>query len=67
VRTGLSFIASVADLAAVPAPLACAFLAIGGAVVGEDFMVTGRTLKGMGLGQYDKAGLQRLLADGFGR
>jgi opine dehydrogenase len=65
VRTGLSFLISVADLAGVPAPLARAFLAIGGAVVGEDFMVTGRTLKGMGLGQYDKAGLQKLLAEGF--
>ncbi len=65
VRTGLSFIVSVADLAGVPTPLARAFLAIGGAVVGEDFMVTGRTLKGMGLGQYDKAGLLKLLKDGF--
>jgi opine dehydrogenase len=65
VRTGLSFLISVADLAGVKTPLAHAFLSIGGAVVGEDFMVTGRTLKGMGLGQYDKAGLQRLLRDGF--
>jgi opine dehydrogenase len=65
VRTGLSFLISVADLAGVPVPLARAFLAIGGAVVGEDFMVTGRTLKGMGLGQYDRAGLQTLLRDGF--
>jgi opine dehydrogenase len=65
VRTGLSFIASVADLAGVPVPLARAFLAIGGAVVGEDFMVTGRTLKGMGLDGLDKAGLQKLLRDGF--
>lgn len=66
VRTGLSFYASVADLVRVPVPLVRAFLAIGGAVVGEDFMVTGRTLKGMGLGGYDKAGLQRLLKMGFG-
>lgn len=65
VRMGLSFLSSVADLAHVPAPLARAFLAIGGAVVGEDFMVTGRTLTGMGLGQYDKAGLLKLLAEGF--
>jgi opine dehydrogenase len=65
-RMGLSFLTSVGELAGVPTPLARAFLAIGGAVVGEDFMVTGRTLKGMGLGRYDKAGLQRLLAKGFG-
>jgi opine dehydrogenase len=66
-RMGLSFLASVGELAGVPTPLARAFLAIGGAVVGEDFMVTGRTLKGMGLGRYDKAGLQRLLAEGFSK
>jgi opine dehydrogenase len=42
-----------------------AFLAIGGAICGQDFMQTGRTLKGMGFGQYDKAGLQRLLAEGL--
>ena len=67
VRTGLSFLISVADLAGVPAPLARAFLSIGGAVTGEDFMVTGRTLQGLGLGGYDKAALQRLLREGFAR
>jgi opine dehydrogenase len=66
VRTGLSFLISVADLAGVQTPLAHAFLAIGSAVVAEDFMLTGRTLKGMGLSRYDKAGLQKLLWDGFG-
>jgi opine dehydrogenase len=66
VRTGLSFLISVADLAGVQTPLAHAFLAIGSAVVAEDFMLTGRTLKGMGLSRYDKAGLQKLLRDGFG-
>lgn len=65
VRTGLSFFASAGELAGVPTPLVRAFLAIGGAVVGEDFMQTGRTLQGMGLGAYDKAGLQKLLAQGF--
>lgn len=65
VRTGLSFLISVGDLAGVPTPLAHAFLSIGGVVVGEDFMVTGRTLKGMGLGDLDKAGLKKLLAEGF--
>jgi opine dehydrogenase len=65
VRTGLSFLVSVGELAGVNTPLANAFLSIGGAVVGEDFMQTGRTLKGMGLSQYDRAGLQKLLAEGF--
>jgi opine dehydrogenase len=65
VRTGLSFLVSAGQLAGVKTPLAQGFLAIGGAVVGEDFMQTGRTLKGMGLGAYDKAELQKLLAEGF--
>ena len=64
-RMGLSFLTSVGELAGVQTPLARAFLAIGGAIVGEDFMVTGRTLKAMELGGYDKAGLQALLRDGF--
>ena len=67
VRIGLSFLISVADLADVPAPLARAFRSIGGAIVGEDFTQTGRTLKGMGLGDLDKTGLQTLLRDGFGK
>lgn len=64
-RIGLSLFASVGELAGVPTPLVRAFMAIGGAICGQDFMQTGRTLKGMGLGQYDKPGLQGLLAEGF--
>ena len=64
-RIGLSFWLSVAALAKVPMPLAGAFLSIGGAICGEDFMRTGRTLEGMGLGAYDQAQLQQLLRDGF--
>src|SRR5262249_21607003 len=65
VRIGLSFWLSVAGLAGVAMPLAHAFLSIGGAICGEDFMRTGRTLAGMGLGGYDRARLQKLLRDGF--
>jgi opine dehydrogenase len=61
----LSFLLSVGALAGVPMPLARAFLAIGSAVCGEDFMQTGRTLAGMGLGHLDLADLQQLLRDGF--
>ena len=43
-RLGLSFLVSVAELAGVATPLAKAFLAIGGAICGEDFMQDGRTL-----------------------
>jgi opine dehydrogenase len=65
VRIGLSFLVSVGELAGVPTPLARAFLAIGGAVCGEDFMQTGRTLKSLGLGGLDRAALQKLLAAGL--
>ena len=44
-RVGLSFFASVAALAGVATPLMTAFLAIGGAVCGEDFLHGGRTLR----------------------
>ena len=64
VRIGLSFLTSVGAFAGVPTPLARAFLAIGSAVCGEDFMATGRTLESLGLGGLDRARLQRLLQDG---
>jgi opine dehydrogenase len=64
-RIGLALLCSVAALAGVAAPLARGFLSIGGAIVGEDFVQTGRTLDGMGLGGLDCAALQALLADGL--
>ena len=64
-RMGLSFLASVARLAGVAAPLVDAFLAIGGAICGEDFSKTGRTLASLGLGHLDRASLQALLREGF--
>ena len=64
-RIGLSFLVSVAELAGVATPLARAFAAIGGAICGEDFMATGRTLKSLGFGHLDRAGLQLLLREGF--
>jgi opine dehydrogenase len=64
-RIGLSFLISVGALAGVATPLARAFAAIGGAVCGEDFMATGRTLTSLGLGHLDRAGLQQLLREGF--
>lgn len=64
-RVGLSFLVSVARLAGVATPLAKSFLAIGGAICGEDFSQGGRTLQSLGLGELDKAALQTLLKDGF--
>jgi opine dehydrogenase len=66
-RLGLSLLASVAELAGVATPLAKAFLAIGGAICGEDFMKDGRTLATLGLGALSRDQLQTLLREGFGR
>jgi len=64
-RMGLSFLVSVAELAGVATPLAKSFLAIGGAICGEDFMRGGRTLQSLGLGDLDRNGLRTLLREGF--
>jgi opine dehydrogenase len=64
-RIGLSFLISVAALAGVATPLARSFAAIGGAICGEDFMATGRSLQSLDLGHLDRAGLQHLLREGF--
>jgi opine dehydrogenase len=64
-RLGLSFLVSVAGLAGVETPLAKSFLAIGGAICGEDFASGGRTLTSLGLGDLDREGLQTLLREGF--
>lgn len=66
-RLGLSFLVSVAELAGTATPLAKAFLTIGGAICGEDFMREGRTLASLGLGGLDREQLQTLLREGFHR
>jgi opine dehydrogenase len=66
-RLGLSFLVSVAELAGVATPLARAFLAIGGAICGEDFVESGRTLASLGLGDLNCDQLQTLLREGFDR
>jgi opine dehydrogenase len=64
-RVGLSFLVSVAELAGVATPLAKSFLAIGGAICGENFKLDGRTLQSLGLGGLDRDALQALLREGF--
>src|ERR1700693_2872524 len=66
-RVGPSLVVSVAELAGVATPLAKAFLAIGGAICGEDFGESGRTLRSLGLGDFGHEQLQTLLRDGFER
>jgi opine dehydrogenase len=64
-RLGLSFLVSVAGLAGVATPLAKAFLAVGGAICGENFMKEGRTLASLGFGDLTRDQLQTLLREGF--
>jgi opine dehydrogenase len=64
VRVGLSFLVSAGEFAGVPTPLARAFLSIGGAICGEDFMQAGRTFQTLGLGELDRLALRELLAEG---
>jgi opine dehydrogenase len=66
-RLGLSLLVSVAGLAGVATPLAKAFLAIGSAICGEDFVRHGRTLQNLGLGGFTRDQLQILLREGFDR
>lgn len=63
-RMGLSFLGSVARLVGVATPLADAFLAIGGAVCGEDFRRTGRTLESLGLGGASLDEIRAVLREG---
>jgi opine dehydrogenase len=66
-RLGLSFLVSVAELTGAEVPLAKSFLAIGGAICGEDFMKHGRTLSSLGLGRLSRFQLQAFLDEGFER
>jgi opine dehydrogenase len=64
-KLGLSFLVSVAELADVATPLARSFLAIGGAICGEDFLRTGRTLASLGFAGFNQQRFQALLRKGF--
>jgi opine dehydrogenase len=64
VHIGLSFLVSCGELAGAPTPLARAFLSIGGAICGEDFLASGRTLKSLGLSQ-DREAIRTMLAEGL--
>ncbi len=65
VRLGLAFLVSVAEWAGVPCPVARGLLALGSAVVGEDFRDTGRTLETLGLSRHSRGEMAALLRDGL--
>ena len=55
----------LAPVAGIETPLIKSFLAIGGAICGEDFLQGGRTLASLGFGDLDRDGLLKLLREGF--
>lgn len=65
VEIALAFLVSVADWAGVDAPIARGLLAMGSAICGADFRANPRTLEGLGLASLDRAGMRRLLDEGW--
>jgi opine dehydrogenase len=61
---GLAFLASAARFAQVDAPVAHGLLAVVGAFLGRDLRRGRRTFEAMGLGELDRATLQRQLHEG---
>jgi opine dehydrogenase len=64
-QLGLSFLVSVARWAGVETPVAAGLLALGEAVVGEDFKLTGRTLESVGMADYSRHKMRILLQVGM--
>jgi opine dehydrogenase len=65
VGEGLAFLVSIADWAGVTAGVATSLLALGSAVCGRDFRVTGRTLENLRLAHLGRAEMAELLAEGL--
>ena len=65
VALGLAFLVSVGRFAGVATPVASGLLALGGAICGEDFNSTGRTLERLGLDAYSREQLTGVLQNGF--
>jgi opine dehydrogenase len=65
VQYGLALLVSVADWAGVPAPVATGLLALGAAVVAEDFRHGPRTLESLGLARLSRADMTELLQEGL--
>ncbi|MEW5422826.1 NAD/NADP octopine/nopaline dehydrogenase family protein [Amorphus sp. 3PC139-8] len=62
---GLGFIVSVGRWIGTSTPVAAGLFAIGGAMVGEDFATTGRTLETLGLAGLSQSAMADLLREGI--
>jgi opine dehydrogenase len=65
VKCNLALMASIGDLCKVETPIADSLLTLLGAISGENFKATGRTLASLGVDHLSLAHLQRLLWQGF--
>jgi opine dehydrogenase len=62
---GLAFLVSTADYAGVDVPVARSLITLAGAIVGTDFLKTGRTLDSLGISRTSAGRLKEILFDGF--
>ena len=62
---GLAFLVSCAGYLGLDAPVSNGLLALGSAITGRDFRITGRTLKNLGLADLDRKALAELLYNGI--
>jgi opine dehydrogenase len=65
VKCNLALMASIGDLCGVETPLADSLLTLVGAIYGEDFRKTGRTLQNLGVGGLSLNELTTLLWEGY--
>jgi opine dehydrogenase len=65
IALGLAFLVSVADLVGLEAPTARSLLRLAGAVTGQDYLKTGRTISAAGFGGLSSAQVRDLLHQGF--
>ena len=64
-QSALPLLVSVAACPGLPAPVATGLLALGAAVVEEDFRHGPRTLESLGLSRLSRAEMTRLLREGL--
>ena len=66
VKCNLTLMASIGDLCRVQTPVADSLLNLIGAICGENFRTTGRTLQNLGVGDLSLDELTALLWQGYG-
>jgi opine dehydrogenase len=65
IKCNLSLLTSIGHFAGTEMPIANSLLTLLGAIVGEDFRKTGRTLEKLGLGGMGKEEMERFLFEGI--